>query len=158
MIRHRTMLLVGSHALVLLLGVAAGVWLAVERVGRANAIFEDIGSLERMSSYVLAQQALGDSAAYESALNEYLSTLERRRATKGVLSDEKILATDIALAHTRLALLAEKRGDVNASKIHFDQALAQCGTASLKNCSADGLRQVVVALDSRAAGGSARSK
>jgi hypothetical protein len=104
MTHRRTMLLSTSHAFVPLVGIVAGVWLAVERVGRANAIFEDIGSRERMNSYVLAQRALGDSAAYESALNEYLSSLERRRSIAEADRGEMVSAEEV------LAKLARRHG------------------------------------------------
>jgi hypothetical protein len=107
MIRRRTVLLLASHGAILLLGMAIGAWIAVERVTGANALLEDVGAIERMSSYVHAHRTLGDSRAYEAALNELLTALERQRSNPGPIMDEKMIGTDVTLTHTRLALLAE---------------------------------------------------
>jgi hypothetical protein len=147
MIRRRTLTILTSHLGVLLVGFAIGSWVAVDRIGRANAGIEEIGTIQRMSAYLYSQRMLGDPAAYEAALNDYVSSLERRRALKRPLSDERVLATDLVLAHTRLALLAEQRGDTATSKAQFERALSQCPVAFFKACSPDGLRQVVLRLD-----------
>lgn len=142
----------------MVVGLALGAWLAVEQFTRANAHLEDIGTIERMSSHVYAQRELGDSRAYEAALTDLLSSLERRDSQPGPISDEKVIATDVALTHTRLALLAEGRGDMIVARKHFDEAVAQCPSTFLKSCTVDGLRRVVLALDTRAPSASKERK
>jgi hypothetical protein len=155
---RRTLLLLVSHVAILVLGLALGAWVAVDRVIHANAVLEDIGTIERMSSYVHAQRTLGDGAAYEAALNDLLSALKRRQSDPGPISDEKVLATDVALTHARLALLAEERGDMGNAKKHFDEAVGQCPSAFLKACTTDDLRRVVLEIDTQPSGANGRVK
>ena len=144
---RRTIVLLASHFGTLILGAAIGIGLAEYVMKRANAPIEEIGAIHRMSAYVYSQRELGDPAAYEAALNDYLSALERRRISGTRLSDERVIATDIVLTHTRLALLFDKQGNIDASKRHLETALSACPSAYLKPCSADALREVVSRLD-----------
>jgi hypothetical protein len=147
MIHRRAVVLVASHTAILVLGMAVGAWIALDRTARGNALLEETGSIERMTSYVRAQRTLGDTGAYEAALNDLLLALERHRAKPGLILDESVIAADIALTHTRLALLAEGRGDTTVAEQHLDEALAKCPTKFLKSCSVDDLRRMVLEID-----------
>ena len=136
-----------SHVGILILGIALGSVVAVYVVNRANAPIEEMGAIHRMSAYLYSQRELGSPAAYEAALNDYLSALERRRASGTSFSDMRVISSDIVLAHARLALLFEKQGDMNASQRQMQTALSQCPAAYLKPCSADALREMVLRLD-----------
>ena len=76
---RRTALLLASHVTILILGIAIGGGAAVYVVARANAPLEELGAIHRMGAYVYSQRELGSNAAYEAALNDYLSALESRR-------------------------------------------------------------------------------
>ena len=158
MSRRGMVLLIGSHAVVLAVGLIVGAWFGGEAARRANAVVEDISAIDRMGSYVLSQRMLGNQATYEAALVDYLSWLERRYAEHRSSPEGRVIATDIALTHTRLALLAETRGDPARAARHYAEAMAQCPTAFMRNCSIDGLRAVLVARDGKSLRQGARPK
>jgi hypothetical protein len=151
-------MLLASHGAILLVGVAIGAWVAVDRVTRANALLDDIAVMERMSFYVHAQRVAGDDRAYEAALKDLLSYLEDRRSKPALIADERVIATDVALTHTRLALLAERRGNTDDAEEYFAEALVQCPATFLKSCSVDDLRRMVLELDAKMADANAERK
>jgi hypothetical protein len=106
--------------------------------------------IETMSNYVMIERFKGTPAAYETALHEFLQSLdawEHERTVTDVISP-RALSVDKALTYARLALSATARNDPGAAAKYWSQALAMCPQIGwTSSCSVDGFTDAVRGLD-----------
>ncbi|MBS0365926.1 MAG: hypothetical protein JSR67_08910 [Proteobacteria bacterium] len=107
-------------------------------------------SIETMSDYVMLQRVYSTPAAYESALLEFLQSLDAwdRQHAAGDLITQRALAVDRALTYARLALSASETNRAAVATKYWSQALALCPQIGwTTSCSVDGFTKAVHGLD-----------
>jgi len=143
--KRSTLALVGLG--VLAVGAVGGFYVGY-LFTRSEAAMAEFAEVAYYGTYLETQRANGNDAGYEEALRGYLDILERRKGKPSVFSSaETVIASDAALTHVRLALLAERRSANAAARGHMAAAMALCPTMKWNTCSEEQLRSMVQYLD-----------
>ena len=130
----------------LALGGVAGFLLA-QQYSRYTRMALDSADVARMSTYLMVEQSQGSPQAYETALRDYLVSLDRRdRAGPGFFS-RQVAAGDRVLTYMRLSLLAAQRNESDAAALYQSKAELWCRQTGWKSCSPDKLTWLVGRLD-----------
>ena len=143
---HRTIWLSLAFIAVFAIGFAASTYLLfINPLNRSAFVLNYYSALGKLDTYIYLQCQLGTTSSCESALQQYVAKLENVRTEDGARSPET--ATMAAYAKTRLALMAEQRGDTIEAQKLFAVAVAECSVAFSRPCSIERLRQVVSATN-----------
>lgn len=143
---RRTIWLSLAFIAVFAIGFATSTYLLfINPLSRSAFALNYYSTLGKLDTYIYLQCQLGTSSSCESALQQYVAKLENVRTEDGACSPET--ATMVAYAKTRLALMAEQRGNsIEAQKL-FAAAVVKCSVAFSRPCSIESLRQVVSATN-----------
>ena len=139
----RFVILVFTHALAVVTGIAAGYWLV-----SSNADFVDETALvSRAAAYVTIQRSQGGDEDYESALLTFLEVIVKYKNDPRSFFEPKPYAIDSTFTYVRLARLAEETGDLSSINEYTKKALMSCEGTGWEDCSKESLWAVVVRLD-----------
>lgn len=137
---------IATYVGAVILGAGVGAYAGFE-VAKAQSTASEMADVAFLSMYVHTQRTEGSDAAYEDALRTYLKYLEDRRTSDSQLFSDRVYNFDSTLTHTRLSVLASKRGARLEAEEHLDRAIQSCAKAGWRDCSGPNLLAVAQRLD-----------
>jgi hypothetical protein len=124
----------GLAAGCLVVGFLGGTYFGV-RFAQSLSAAEETLALGQAVQRLEAARTSGNDATYEEALRQHIVFLQLNERSAQPLLGEKAFALDLALAYTRLSMLAGKRGaDVESSRL-LQKAEAFCPAIGWPECS-----------------------
>ena len=143
---RRTVALALSAIAVFGIGFAAGAYIFFfNPLSRSAFVLKYYGTLGQLDTYLYLQCQLGTTSSCESALQQYIAKLEAVRTQDGARGQDT--QSMVVFAKTRLALIAEQKGNSAEAEKLFASAVADCPAAFRHPCSIERLRNVVAASE-----------
>ena len=141
---RQTLVIALSAISVFGIGFAAGAYIFFfNPLSRSAFVLNYYSTIGQLDTYIYLQCQLGTASSCESALQHYIVKLEDVRTQDGARSPET--QSMVVFAKTRLALLAEQKGNSAEAEKLFGSAVADCPAAFRQPCSIEHLRKVVTA-------------
>lgn len=118
-------------------------------VSNDQVFAEDVIVMSKQYQFIEIARAEGSDDLYKEALLGFLDLLEslKSKRKRSPLFTERVLATDIALTHARLAILSEDNGDINGKTNHLNLAESYCPETGIIDCTSEKIVEMVKQLD-----------
>ena len=111
-------------------------FVAAWQLAQAKLAVYQTANVDHFSTYVVIQRFKGTQKSYEVALKDFLTSLDvQEKAGPGLISTQ-MLSVDRALTYSRLATLADARGDTESAAGYRAAAEALCPKLGWQTCSA----------------------
>ena len=144
---RRIVILVLSHLAAVAIGAFAAYEFFMRDAIRGMTALGDLSVASMQQTLVDLQRDTGTDQEYETALKNYLSTLDPLRAAHPNAPDDGDLGLWKSRVLARLALVAEKRGATAESAQLMADAVRECAASVKANCSEQKVREVALYFD-----------
>jgi len=142
----KTLPRIASYLLVLAIGLGTGVYFG-SRLTQASAFSFDMAEVGYYAAHMDMQFSEGTDANREKAIHTFLALTEKRKTRPSEFFTQEMLATDSALAYSRLAALAQKRGAIQEAQQYINRAESFCPQIGWQECSAEKITYMAHRLD-----------